>query len=233
MAAAIYATPGIEETQKLPTLEAAIVLTTVCTGLLMTFLGHRKLGNIVRLLPSPVTGGFLAGTGWVLTAGAFKVLSGGLPLNFENLNQFFLLGGDKSYEQLMFVTGPGVLLGLTLAVGNRRIGKFWVVPVCLSGGVLGYFRYGLARFPNQGHLRFTSQLVTVEARLRVTVYSLMLRKTDLFRSHAQRFELFRRFHVRSHGAWVPTRPLPRPEPTAKVRVLFGQLARGRFAISDG
>ena len=110
MAAAIYATPGIEETQKLPTLEAAIVLTTVCTGLLMTFLGHRKLGNIVRLLPSPVTGGFLAGTGWVLTAGAFKVLSGGLPLSFENLNQFFLLGGDKSYEQLMFVTGPGVLL---------------------------------------------------------------------------------------------------------------------------
>ena len=139
MAAAIYGTEGIEETAKLPTLEAAIVLTTVATGLLMSTLGQYKLGNIVRLLPSPVTGGFLAGTGWVLSAGAFKVLSGGLPLSLENLKIFFIGGKAHSFEQLMFVGVPGILLGITLAVGNRRIGKFWVVPACLSGGVGLYF----------------------------------------------------------------------------------------------
>lgn len=61
MAAAIYATEGIEEDAKLPTVEAAILLTSTASGALMMALGQAKLGNIVRLLPSPVTGGFLAG----------------------------------------------------------------------------------------------------------------------------------------------------------------------------
>ena len=58
MAAAIYGTEGIDETAKLPTLEAAIICTTVSTGAIMSLLGKYKLGNIVRLLPSPVTGDF-------------------------------------------------------------------------------------------------------------------------------------------------------------------------------
>jgi hypothetical protein len=56
MAAAIYSTDGIDETAKLPTLEAAIILTTVTTGVLMNLLGKYELGNLVRLLPSPVDG---------------------------------------------------------------------------------------------------------------------------------------------------------------------------------
>lgn len=55
-AAAIYATEGIEEDAKLPTLEAAILLTSTASGALMMALGQASLGNIVRLLPSPVTG---------------------------------------------------------------------------------------------------------------------------------------------------------------------------------
>ena len=145
MAAAIYSTEGIDETAKLPTLEAAIVLTTVSTGVLMNLLGKYKLGNIVRLLPSPVTGGFLAGTGYVLTAGAFKVLSGGNAMTIENALRFIGISLDGSpanvgwFEQLAFVGVPGIVLGLALAVGNRRIGKFWVVPAFLGGGVSAYF----------------------------------------------------------------------------------------------
>ena len=135
MAAAVYGAEGIDETAKLPTLEAAIACTTVATGATMRLLGKYELGNIVRLLPSPVTGGFLAGTGWVLVAGAFKVLSGGDALSVANAARFV---GDAS-EQLVFVGLPGVALGGALAVGNRRIGKFWVVPAFLSGGVASYF----------------------------------------------------------------------------------------------
>jgi MFS superfamily sulfate permease-like transporter len=51
MAAAIYATEGIDESEKLPTVEAAIALTSLGTGALMSALGSAKLGNIVRLLP--------------------------------------------------------------------------------------------------------------------------------------------------------------------------------------
>ena len=147
MAAAIYGTEGIDETAKLPTLEAAIICTTVSTGAIMSLLGKYKLGNIVRLLPSPVTGGFLAGTGYVLTAGAFKVLSGSSnTVGLETLVSFIRTIANDSgsigegvIEQSVFVFGPGVALGLALAVGNRRVGKFWVVPAFLGGGVAAYF----------------------------------------------------------------------------------------------
>jgi SulP family sulfate permease len=111
----------------------------------MNLLGKYELGNLVRLLPSPVTGGFLAGTGYVLTSGAFKVLSGGNALTIENALRFIGVSIDGSglnpgwFEQLTFVGIPGILLGLALAVGNRQIGKFWVVPAFLGGGVSLYF----------------------------------------------------------------------------------------------
>ena len=132
MAAAIYATEGIDESEKLPTVEAAIALTSLGTGALMSALGSAKLGNIVRLLPSPVSGGFLAGTGWVLTAGAFKVLTG---TAFEPAN--VLAVADS--PQLLTVVLPGAALGTAIAVGNRLIGKFWVVPSFLLGGCVAYF----------------------------------------------------------------------------------------------
>lgn len=132
MAAAIYATDGIEEDAKLPTVEAAILLTSTASGALMMALGQAKLGNIVRLLPSPVTGGFLAGTGWVLTTGSFKVLTG---LAFEPGNVVVALQSPE----LLTVCLPGVALGVALAVGNRKIAKFWVVPCFLLGGTFLYF----------------------------------------------------------------------------------------------
>ena len=132
MAAAIYATEGIDESEKLPTVEAAIALTSMGTGVVMSALGAAKLGNIVRLLPSPVSGGFLAGTGWVLTAGAFKVLTG---TAFEPAN---VLAAANS-PQLFTVVLPGAATGAAIAVGNRLIGKFWVVPSFLLGGCLAYF----------------------------------------------------------------------------------------------
>ena len=110
MAAAIYATEGIEEDAKLPTVEAAILLTSTASGALMMALGQAKLGNIVRLLPSPVTGGFLAGTGWVLTTGSFKVLTG---QTFEPGN----VAAALQSPELLTVGLPGLALGLALAVG--------------------------------------------------------------------------------------------------------------------
>ena len=132
MAAAVFGAEGIDDAAKLPTLEAAILATTTGAGALMMALGRAKLGNIVRLLPSPVTGGFLAGTGWVLSVGAFKVLTG---LNFSLEN---VVVAARSPE-MFTVVAPGVALGAALAVGNRKIGAFWVVPAFLGGGVAAYF----------------------------------------------------------------------------------------------
>src|SRR5262245_32363190 len=53
-----------------------LAATAVGTGLLVLALGVLRWGRMVRLLPYPVSGGFLAGSGFLVLAGAFKVLTG-------------------------------------------------------------------------------------------------------------------------------------------------------------
>ena len=129
----------------------------VSTGAIMSLLGKYKLGNIVRLLPSPVTGGFLAGTGYVLTAGALKVLSGssddGAEIDtFVTFVRTMIANVDdtdrSSRSSIHPPDGSNAASSssrrashsrLALAVGNRRVRKFWVVPAFLGGGVAAYF----------------------------------------------------------------------------------------------
>ena len=44
---------------------AVILIATLMTGIAFVLLGHFKLGNLVRFIPYPIMGGFLAGTGWI------------------------------------------------------------------------------------------------------------------------------------------------------------------------
>jgi SulP family sulfate permease len=47
---------------------AAVVLVTLITGLFLCGLGWLRLGNLIRYIPYPVIGGFLAGSGWFAVA---------------------------------------------------------------------------------------------------------------------------------------------------------------------
>jgi len=58
------------------TVVAGIILSSLVTGLTFFLIGQFKLGNLVRYIPYPVVGGFLAGTGWLLTRGAIEVMAG-------------------------------------------------------------------------------------------------------------------------------------------------------------
>jgi SulP family sulfate permease len=53
-----------------------LTASAVGTGLLVLTLGVLRWGRLVRLLPYPVSGGFLAGSGFLVLAGAFKVFTG-------------------------------------------------------------------------------------------------------------------------------------------------------------
>jgi SulP family sulfate permease len=55
---------------------AAIALSTLLTGIAFLLLGYFKLGNLVRFIPYPVMGGFLAATGWLLFKGGLQVSTG-------------------------------------------------------------------------------------------------------------------------------------------------------------
>ncbi len=58
------------------TVIAATLVVTVLCGVLFWVLGTFRLGNLVRYVPYPVVGGFLAGTGWLLLNRGVYVASG-------------------------------------------------------------------------------------------------------------------------------------------------------------
>ena len=58
------------------TVIAATLVVTILCGVVFAALGTFRLGNLVRFVPYPVVGGFLAGTGWLLLKGGIYVASG-------------------------------------------------------------------------------------------------------------------------------------------------------------
>ena len=48
------------------TVVAATLVVTVLCGILFLVIGRFRLGGLIRFVPYPVVGGFLAGTGWLL-----------------------------------------------------------------------------------------------------------------------------------------------------------------------
>jgi SulP family sulfate permease len=95
--------------ERLATVLVAIATTTLLTGIFLLALGLFKLGGLVRSIPYPVVGGFLAGTGWLLAKGSFGVMSN-VPLKLTNLPELF------SPEQLITWV-PSVIFALVLFFG--------------------------------------------------------------------------------------------------------------------
>jgi SulP family sulfate permease len=112
--------PAAGAQARLATVLVAIAVTALLTGAFFLALGLFKRGGLVRFLPYPVVGGFLAGTGWLLVRGSFGVMAG-FPLTLSNLSA--LLQPDQLILWL-----PGVLLALLLLFGLRRANHFLTMP---------------------------------------------------------------------------------------------------------
>ena len=115
------------------TVVAAIALTSLLTGAFFLALGRFKLGNLMRFLPYPVVGGFLAGTGWLLVQGAFGVMTG-VSLGWSQIP--YLLQSDALTMWL-----PGSIFAILLLALLRRYSHFLITPVTLLAAI-GLF-YGL------------------------------------------------------------------------------------------
>ena len=73
VASVLAAMPAVAtQSQIAATVLAAVAVTTLATGAFMLVLGSFRLGNLIRFLPYPVIGGFLAGTGWLLAVGGIN-----------------------------------------------------------------------------------------------------------------------------------------------------------------
>jgi len=108
---------------KLTTVLVAITVTTLLTGLFFLALGFFRLGGLVRFVPYPVVGGFLAGTGWLLAQGSFSVMAG-FPLTLRNVPALLQPG-----QLILWV--PGVLFALVLFFGLRRVRHFLLMDVLI------------------------------------------------------------------------------------------------------
>lgn len=109
------------------TVLAAITLVTLLTGMFLYAMGRWNLGNLVRYVPYPVIGGFLAGSGWLLVAGAFRVLLGESP-SIASLSH--------AIEPAMLARwAPGILLGFSLLLAVRRKWPPYLLPVLLLGAI--------------------------------------------------------------------------------------------------
>ena len=122
--------------EKFITVVTVVVITSVLTGLLFILMGQFKLGSLVRFLPYPVIGGFLAGTGWLLVTGGIGVMSD-VSFSFTNPGALFQSG-------LLLRWIPGLLFALIMLAILNRYSHFLLLPGMLFG--IAILFYGVALF---------------------------------------------------------------------------------------
>jgi len=129
---ALFVLPGSSGTRDaLPTVLVAVAATTLLTGVFFLALGIFRLGGLVRFIPYPVVGGFLAGTGWLLVQGSFGVMAD-LPLTWSN-------AAALVHPEQLVLWVPGVILALVLLFGLRRVTHSLAMPACLVGALVLFY----------------------------------------------------------------------------------------------
>ena len=115
------------------TIVAAISLTSILTAVFFLLLGRFRASGFVRYIPYPVVGGFLAGTGYLLSMGAFGVMVD-VPLNLASLPQWFSAGNLINWV-------PGVIFGITLLFLLRKWSHFLITPGALIVATALFYGY--------------------------------------------------------------------------------------------
>ncbi|MEL6605587.1 MAG: SulP family inorganic anion transporter [Cyanobacteria bacterium J06614_10] len=111
----------------LVTVIVTIALTSMLTGVFLWLIGTLKLGNVVRLLPDPVLGGFIASSGWLLVKGAYEVLTT-QEMTFSSLMSF-----SQTISPMQWL--PGLLLAVYLMVVTRRYSHSLVMAGSLAAAI--------------------------------------------------------------------------------------------------
>jgi len=128
--------PAEEGSGAAVTVLAALAIASLLTGVAFWLFGRLHVGGLVRFLPYPVIGGFLAGTGWLILLGAFPVMTGH-AVTLKSLGEFF-----SASEALRWA--PGAAFGAALFFVKRRWTHFLVLPGALLGSIALFYAVFLA-----------------------------------------------------------------------------------------
>ncbi|MEZ0218211.1 MAG: SulP family inorganic anion transporter [Rariglobus sp.] len=125
--AEVSASDGADSPHLLPTVLMFVFLSSVGCGLIIHGMGQRGWGRYVRYMPYPVVGGFLAGTGYLLLLGAYRMLTGARP-GADALDRIGAL------HPLAF--GTAFVVAVALFILTRRIRHYLVIPLVIVAAVV-------------------------------------------------------------------------------------------------
>jgi len=133
LSAAIVASmpSGASEQEIFITVIMAIAMTTILCGVFLLALGYFNLGSLVRFLPYPVVGGFLAGTGWLLVTGSINLMTDINPSLFE-LSTLF-------QPAILLLWIPGLIFTIIMLVIMNRYHHYLLLPGLILGAILFFF----------------------------------------------------------------------------------------------
>jgi len=152
MAAAMVASmPGnVSGLETFFTVAVAIALATLLCGIFFLGLGYFNLGGLVRFLPYPVGGGFLAGTGWVLMIGSISMMT---DIAHDHLSLATLFQAEILLQWL-----PGLVFAIIMMVILNRYKHFLLMPGLVLGAIIFFYLvtlltgYSIAEVSAQGWL---------------------------------------------------------------------------------
>lgn len=123
--------PSSSAIERFATVVTTIALTSVLAGVVCFLLGTFKLGNLTRFTPYPVVGGFLTGTGYLITQGAFSLMTD------RFLNVFEL--GTLLQPEFLIRWLPGSIFGILLLLILRRYNSVLIIPGMTVGGTVLFY----------------------------------------------------------------------------------------------
>ena len=110
-----------------------IILSAFLSGLALMLLSVGRIGSLIRYVPYPVMGGFLAGSGWLLILDSFS-LTTGIGFSFDLNVITALLQGPNAIKWL-----PGMAFAFGLVWALRRSGNFALLPLGIVAGVAVFY----------------------------------------------------------------------------------------------
>lgn len=113
------------------TVVAVLVGTTLLAGGVFWAIGRFGWGRLVRYVPYPVIGGFLAGSGGLFVLGGIGVMTG-LSLSSTSVSALF-------HTDVLLHWLPGVLLAVVLMITRQRWRHFLVLPLTLIAAIGAFY----------------------------------------------------------------------------------------------
>ncbi len=115
------------------TTTVALIIGATCAGACCFAIGYFRLSNMVRFVPYPVAGGFVAGIGGVVLIAALSLM--GAELNWRGILSIFELTQLAAW-------GPGVVYGCVLYFAMKRWSNPLILPLSVAVFV-GVYHLGL------------------------------------------------------------------------------------------